>query len=204
MIGAIENRILARLREASEAGLLGYRYRTLETYPEDWDAYLKEKGPIVAPAAWVTFAGWGQPEQSNPLRATGQFGLVVMAENARNETATRHGGPVAGEPGSYQLIEDAVALLAGQDLGLEIGGIEIGSLRFVRKLEALNERKVSMLALELRTRFVPTTPLLPDDGIGDFTTFHANWDVPAFAELGPLPADDRADATDHVTLETAE
>lgn len=41
----------------------------------------------------------------------------------------------------------------------------------------------------------------PGDDVGDFRTFHANWDVPPHGNvLMPLPADDTADATDHVTI----
>jgi len=37
--------------------------------------------------------------------------------------------------------------------------------------------------------------------IGDFRTFHANWDIPPHGNvLAPLPADATADATDHVTI----
>jgi len=46
--------------------------------------------------------------------------------------------------------------------------------------------------------------LVPDvANLGDFKTFHADWDIPPFGNvLPPLPADATADATDHVTLET--
>jgi hypothetical protein len=53
------------------------------------------------------------------------------------------------------------------------------------------------------------TTTLEDDAIpeaanlGDFVTWHANWDIPPFGNVPmPLPADDKADATDNVTLET--
>ena len=213
MIAAIENAIIARLRAASDADVLGYRFRTLETYPDNWDEYLKEKGEIRAPAAWVTNAGWRRvPSDDGRARIDLTFGVVVMAENARNETATRHGGPIAAEPGSYQLIEDVAALLGGHDLGLDIGGLRIGSLQFVARLAALKERKVSMLALELATEVAAPESIQFGPGtIDDFTDFHANWDIPPHggvdadpAEAGvQLPADDQADATDHIVLEQA-
>ena len=58
MIAAIETAILARLKAASDAEVLGYRLKTLETYPDEWDQYLKDKGPINAPAEWVTFSAF--------------------------------------------------------------------------------------------------------------------------------------------------
>lgn len=39
------------------------------------------------------------------------------------------------------------------------------------------------------------------DRVGDFRTFHANWDIPPHGNvLAPLPADATADATDHVAI----
>jgi phage gp37-like protein len=215
MMDRIENGILARLKAASDAGVLGYRYKTLETYPVDWDDYIDEKGAgLPAPAAWATFAGWRPRDRedigSSSIIAT--FGLVVLAQNLRGETATRHGGPDQDrEPGSYLMVMHAAALLAGQDFGLPIGSLEIGALRFVPRLPAWKERKVSMLALELITGF-NIEGLDLDGELANFATFHANWDIRPFggvdadaeAEGVQLPADDEADATDHVELEISE
>lgn len=211
MIAAIENAILARLRAASDADVLGYKYRTLETYPAEWDVYLKDKGPIAAPAAWVTFAGWRRlPDSADQRpRVRLSFGLVVMAENARNETAQRHGGPIVSEPGSYQLAEDAAALLGGHSLGLDIGGLAIGSLNIVGRLPAIKERPVSMLALELTSDVSASDGSFGEAALGDFETFHANWDIPPHGGIDAdlvepgiqIPDDDNADATDTVTLE---
>lgn len=212
MIGAVENAILARLKAAADADVLGYRWASLETYPEDWDAYLKDKVALRAPAAWVVFGGWGSGgagERQTPwLPAT--FGLVVMAENLRNEQASRHGDPAdAAKPGSYQLVEDAVGLLAGEDLNLPIAPFVIGSCRFVRAPAAMRERKLSMLALELRTQLqfdLRGFAGEPDD----FIHFHVDWDAPPHGAgrdgtpiggdpwTGPDP--DTADATDDVIL----
>jgi phage gp37-like protein len=211
MIAAIENAITARLQAASDADILGYKYRTLETYPAEWDAYLKDKGPIPAPAGWVTFAGWRRVPDSADQRPRVRlsFGLVVMSENARNETAQRHGGPIAAEPGSYQLAEDAVQLLAGRTLGLDMGGLVVGSLNIVGRLPAIRERPVSMLALELTTDVLVADGSFGEEPLDDFETFHANWDIPPHGGIDAAPAtpgiqipdDAHADATDTVTLE---
>src|SRR3546814_12205764 len=66
--------------------------------------------------------------------------------NKRNETAQRHGGkdadgdPIATEPGSYQLLIDAVSILGNQDLGLSIDRLVVGQARGVRKRS--EERRV--------------------------------------------------------------
>jgi phage gp37-like protein len=212
VIDQIENAILARVRAASDAGVLGYRYQTFETYPADWDEYLKDKSALAAPGIWVTFGGWRAVEAESMDRARVEliFGIVVMAENLRSETATRHGGPSpANEPGSYRLAVDAARLLFGQDLGLDMAGLRLGALHFVRRFPAWKERRVSMLAIELRTD-VAFVALDHDDpaGLDDFLAFHANWDVPAHGNVdadparpgAQIPADASADATDHLNL----
>jgi phage gp37-like protein len=220
MIAQIELAMIAALKAASDVGVLGYAWRTLETYPEEWDSYLKEKGDWKSPAAWAVFAGANAirfTDHGNVRLQGAQFGLVVAAENLRNETATRHGGPAgAGEPGSYQLALDALAILSGSDLGLDIDQLVPRSLRLVRPFEALRERKVSMIALQFETAFEVTT-LPPEAALDDFKTLHLDWDVPPLA-LGkggaidgdpdedgiqlPAPADGpgSADASDHLTL----
>ena len=73
-IAEVENAMLGRLRAASDADVLGYKYRTLESYPEEFDEYLKTeiKGGAQFPAAWVVFGGWRRPTQAlrkySPLR----------------------------------------------------------------------------------------------------------------------------------------
>ena len=209
MSAAIENAMLARLKAAADAGVLGYKWRTLETYPENWDEYFKEK-TVQAPAAWVVFAGMKNAEEqdSGDVHARASFGLVIMAENARNETARRHGSP--GTPGSYQLRDDAIGLIVGQSFGLPISRMQFIDCRSVRPVAAIEARKVSMYALEFQTTMI----FQPQDfedvlGIADFTSFHANWDVPGFGGIDADPAspglqipdDAHADATDHVELQ---
>lgn len=209
MIGAIENAILARLKAASDADLLGYTYKTLESYPTDWDAYLSDK-TIRAPGAWVVFGGFhgGQAVSIGNLTAVGQYGLVVMAENARNETAQRQGGPVAGEPGSYQLAEDAIALLHGWDPGVVgASALKATALHQVRSQAIVKQRRISMLAVSFDVPmgfYAMLNGPLNGGVAGDFATFHANWDVPGHSIPAgtALPADGLADATDIVQLET--
>lgn len=210
MIAAIENGIIALLKAASDADRLGYRYRSFDTYPEDWDEYLKDKNALPAPAVWAVFAGGRRIEGPNvqpTLRLT--FGVLFMAENMRNETATRHGGVGPGEPGSYQLAEDGAQLLVGHDLGLAIGPFELVSIRLAGRFPALKERKVSMTALELTTDTAIVASDFDQDGLPPFELFHANWDIPPHGNVDgdpdepgvQIPADATADATDDVQLE---
>jgi len=200
VIAAIEKGVLEALRDAGASDLFGYRYRTLETYPDDWDAYLKEVRVLNAPAAWCVFLGIGKmvEEEDGTVRGEARFGLVVAAENLRNEEATRHGH--GAKPGSYQLAIDAVTLLAGSDLGLDIGRLKPRQMRLVARDDEQRKRKLSLMLIELATdlpfeAFVDAEP-------GSFITFNVNWDVPEFGNVGPdIPDDANADATDRVTLE---
>ena len=213
MIAEIENAIIAALLAAGEDGLLPFSFARLESYPVDWDEYLKEKsGLLRAPAGWIVFAGWGNPANSDSDRPVlpATFGLVVMAENQRNELATRHGDPVdASKPGSYTLIEQSARFLSGKDFGLPIEAIEIGACRHVRPPEAMKERNISMMSVELRTGFIVTAIEPPVGEDDQFVTFHANWDIPVFGNVdaapgtpgNQIPADATADATDNLTME---
>src|SRR3546814_17769329 len=97
---------------------------------------------------------------------------------------------------------DAMKLLRGQTLGLgdDIDALEIGAVRSVRPTPMIMERKLSVFALEVRTTlYIDTSDTEANDDIGDFATFHANWDITPFGNVQPpLPADDEADATDNV------
>lgn len=209
MIGAIENGLIGVLRDAGEAGTLGYRYRTLDSYPSNWDAYLKEKGQIRTPAAWAVFIGFSDGVdrgEDTGAEFEARFAVVVAAQNLRNETASRHGGPnPVAEPGSYQLAEDAVRLLSRSDLGLQlVRPIEVLRVEPMQRDAETRTARFSMIALECKCAIA----LGPFEGAGnpaDFTAFHADWDVPAFgdvtlnAEAPFLPAAD-PDAEDLLEL----
>ncbi|MCM3419055.1 phage protein Gp37 [Sphingopyxis alaskensis] len=218
MIAAIELAMIGALAAAGADGsdpVLGYGYRTLETYPADWDEYFREKTDWNAPGAWAVFAG------ATSLSLTGggtilvegaQFGLVVGAENLRGERETRHGGPdPLNEPGSYRLALDALAILSGNPLGLPIRALEPKRLLLVRPSALMIERKASLIALQFETTF-EIDPLDPSAGIEDLEKVHLDWDVPPFGGVDgdpvedgiqlPAPADGpgSADASDHLIL----
>jgi phage gp37-like protein len=208
MIAAIENAILAKLKAAADDDVLGYKFGLLESYPEDWDEYLKDKPNWRGTAAWVAFAGCGEQIHTDDgqLHWPATFFLVVAAESSRNETARRHGETgAAAQPGSYQMLTDAVSLLAGQDLDLAIQPFTIGSARLVRNPAQLAQRNVSSYAVELKTTiFVQRFA----EEMGNFRLFHANWDVRPFGNVDgdddtpgkQIPADETADATDHLEI----
>lgn len=206
-IAAVENAILDRLKAAGDAGVLGYHYRTRDTYPADFDAFLKQKikGDRPFPAAWVVFGGWRAPVDTGAaLQAPAVFMVVVAAQNLRNETATRHGAGEA-EVGSYQLMLDTAALLHGQNLGLDIGALQLGPCRSVRPTPTIIERQLSLYALEFTTQLPIEVSTFPVADLADFATFHADWDVPPIGNVStdlpaPTEGEGAADAADTVEL----
>ena len=204
MIAAIENAVLQLLRQAGEQGRLGYRFVTLETYPDEWDAYLKDKVKLRCPGAWCVFLGVVGMELSDDGVTYGlaRFATVLAAESLRNEQATRHG--LGNKPGSYQLGWDAIGLLAGNSLDVaDMGHIVPRRLALVGRTAETRKQGISLIAFEWEAR-VPIVQLVADGELADFETFHANWDVPPFGGIGPgLPDDEPADATDTVILEGA-
>lgn len=201
MIGAVENALVEVLRQAGDSGQLGYVYRTLESYPEEFDAYLKErKVPLRCPAAWAVFLGIDRGDDAEDdagFMGEARFALVVAAENLRNETATRHGGP--GEPGSYQLAIDAVRLLSGNALEpLELTHpVTVEGLRLVARSPEIRKAGLSLVAIALSCT-IPFGQFPRDDA--PFDTLHVDWDIPAFGNVGPeLPAAD-PDAADQMEL----
>lgn len=207
MIGAIENAILARLKAASDAGVLGYQFRTLKTYGTDFDDRVEaEEVKDQWPAAWIVFSSWPAPTELAPgtWEVSPTFTLVLGARNFRNEQATRHGA-ADGAVGSYQLIQDAVVLLQGRKLGLDMMPLAPGACRSLFNAD-LARQGVSLFAVDFSTSFI-TEPQADADELDDFTDFHANWDVPPFGNVaadGELPDDAGADATDHVELPAPE
>ena len=194
MIAAIENGMVAALKAAADAGALGYAWRTLETYPDDFDSYLKNKGELRHPAAWAVFLSFGETNDvgdTDGLIGTGRFALVVAAKNIRNETATRHGGPdQMAEPGSYQLAIDASRILSGHSLGGILSKpVAVQSMRLVARTPEMRTQGLSLMAIELRCDFALGVLDPPEGSVGDFSRFHVDWDVPPLGNVAaPLPA----------------
>lgn len=201
MIGRVENAMLERISAASLAGVVAYTYATLETWPKAFDEYLQEK-VIRYPAAWAAFAGAHKVERVTVgrWRAHCAFGLVVAAQNLRNEAARRLGGS-ASEPGSYQLATDALQILADQSLGLDIDAFTAASILAVETPDIPKLRQISIYAVSFDTAiYFDAAPIAAN--IADFEAFHTNWDPAPFGHVDrdALPDDAAAVASDNVLL----
>ncbi|MDP3427835.1 MAG: DUF1834 family protein, partial [Humidesulfovibrio sp.] len=117
--------------------------------------------------------------------------------NLRNEAATRKGDKV--HVGTYQMLKDVRALLAGQDFGLEIDNLRPGRVRSMVNAR-FQAQGVSVYAMEWHTRY-------------DYRVTERGTDVspaqaaslPELSGLGInyhlLPDDGVADAVDLITLQ---
>lgn len=200
MIGAIEAAIAARIKAASDEGVLGYALRHVGTYAAQLDDDLARIAPQM-PAVWVVLNELGRRQPiAGGWETPATFAVIVATRNLRNEQATRHGG-AAGEVGSYQIVMDVRALLADQTLGLDIEPLVPGRVTSLFN-GRVRDTKASIYACEVLTAF--SEEAVPDaEDLDDFETFHADWDIPPHGNVeAPLPAAD-ADASDTVTLETA-
>lgn len=203
-IGAIEDAIKSRFNTAQAAGALGY-HPDLRTYAGEFSADI---GRAVQrwPTLLIVYAGASLTKEARATFAMRHsFGVICMARSLRNEEEGRRGD--GAEPGSYQLIDDTLALISG----LVVFGEDKRPIctplipRAVRPL--LNDRPdaqlLSIYAVDFDTE-LSHEMLPPTAELGDFNILHTNWDVPLFGNVSTeLPADETADATDHTIINPA-
>lgn len=198
MMDVIEDGMIARVKAASDADELGYRFRTLATYGGELDDTVLREIVRQLPAGWVVYAGERLIDMGDGrFDSAPRFSFMVAAESARNESASRRGDGT--NPGAYQLVKDVKALLAWQTLGLDIEPLVPREVRTLFNGRTRDDQ-VAIFAIEFTTLYGNT--FVHDAPIDDFTNFHADWDVPAFGDHDSVPLDPAdADATDDVTLE---
>lgn len=199
MIAALELAILQQLQGAADAGVLGYRWFNLDTFPDQFEQYLQKVGNLRTPSAWAVFLGMDKGEDQGDdtgWTARCRFALVVAAQNMRNEDKSRHGN--GAEPGSYQLTEDAIRILSGNDLGLHlVETITVVGARLVSRTSEMARQGLSLMAIELECR----APFgVFDQDFGEFRSLHVDWDIPPHGNVEPpLPAAD-PDAEDLIEV----
>lgn len=218
---AIETGMIARLRDASKQDvgdppvpLLGYRLRQVELYDGQLSGGPKRLAEAVrvVPAVWIAF-------ETGRLGADGlwlaTFTAVCATRNARNVAAARQGAG-AGEVGVYQVAKDVAGLLDGQAFGVDsitaMRAVDV-DLRFNAEFE---DTRAAIAIVTFHARWDPdasTGPLGDSfrlegepnaEGMGEFATFHVDWDIPPFSEPPPavLPADPPLDAADTIIIPT--
>lgn len=195
MLGIIEDAIMRRIAEAGLPYL-----RTVATYGGELDDAL-DQAVRRFPAVWVAFQAEGEGQPLNTAksvyRVPAAWVVLVAARNLRNEAATRKGDKV--HVGSYQMLKDVRALLAGQDFGLEIDNLRPGRVRSMVNAR-FQAQGVSVYAMEWHTKY---DYRVTERGTNVSPAQAAS--LPELSGLGLnyhlLPDDDVADAVDLITLQ---
>jgi phage gp37-like protein len=213
MIGALEDAIICRLREAFQG-----RVREVDHKPAKFDADELLRILTMAPAIYVAFLGW-QRSARLPGSVMTTFGVYLVASNASGERARRRGD--AATIGAYEM---AVVTAAALDRWVPEGAASQMEVQSCENLYASVFEKNGITVYGLVCD-VPVqiqdgwgVPVLDDAARGagadappsfldDFITFHADQDIPPFGNVAtPPPAPttgaNRADAVLRVTLPT--
>jgi phage gp37-like protein len=216
VIGALEDAIICRLREAFQG-----RVREVDHKPAKFDADELLRILTMAPAIYVAFLGW-QRSARLPGSVMTTFGVYLVASNASGERARRRGDEAT--IGAYEM---AVVTAATLDRWVPEGAASQIEVQSCENLYASVFEKNGITVYGL----VCDVPVQIQDGWGvpvldnaapgagtdadappsfldDFITFHADQDIPPFGNVAtPPPAPEaganRADAVLRVTLPTA-
>lgn len=159
MIGELEDAIVARIKAAQAAGLWPYKLLTIDTYGGQIDE--STQSTFRFPAVFVAFTRMKQKQMvgERDRMVVVHLTLYIAARNPRNERATRHGD--MHEPGSFQIVEDLIALLENQRLGMPmvqpLMHTEVETLFVARKSDGANAE--SILAVSFECQFIWRTAL---------------------------------------------
>jgi phage gp37-like protein len=198
MIGALEDAIICRLREAFQN-----RVREVDHKPAKFDAEELLRILTMAPAIYVAFLGW-QRSARLPGSVMTTFGVYLVASNASGERARRRGDEAT--IGAYEM---AVLTAATLDRWVPEGAASQIEVQSCENLYASVFEKNGITVYGL----VCDVPVqIQDDWsqpktLDDFITFHADQDIPPFGNVAtPPPAPttgaNRADAVVRITLPT--
>ena len=199
MIGEIEQAIIDRIKAAQAADVLGYKLKTIGTWGGDNSDDLRRLVKSF-PAVWVIYAGETPGRHTSRYQEyTARFNIVIAAQSLRNEKQARRGS--SGNVGSYQILQDVKSLILNSRLALDIQPVRPGRVTPLIN-EKSNEHLASLYGLEVSVVY-REDQVGETNSLDDFNTFHANWDLPEFGNVGQdgIPDDENADSTSHLTLQ---
>lgn len=200
MIGQIEQAMIDRIEAFSKdpAEPLGYRLKKVASYAGEFSDNNIRQVIRDVPAVWVMFDGArASTNTERRVKFEARFGVFVATGSLRSEKEGRHGG--GQTVGAYTILGHVIEILNGQQLGLQIDKLKAGEIRFIFGDQSDNQL-ASIYAITFTTAFELES--LDDLGeMGEFKIFHPNWDIPIHGNVEKtLPADETADATDHVEI----
>lgn len=183
----LEDAVIARIQQASDANTLGYRFKHVDSYGGEFDDESFFAQFRQFPAAWVTVGG-DKPKRigARSYLCAVKLAVMVGARNVRGERHTRRGA--VGEPGVYQMLQDVRDLLDGQKLALPIRPLQLGAARTLFNTR-LASGALAVFAAEFDTEFTYTAP---EAAAPDLTAIGLNYYL--------KPGDDQVDAADLLTL----
>jgi phage gp37-like protein len=211
VIGALEDAIICRLREAFDG-----RVKEVDHKPARFDAEELQRVLSNAPGIYVAFLGWQRVERPpGCVRAT--FGAYIVAANASGEVARRRGDQVT--IGAYEMAILTAATLerwlpAGAAAPIEVQSCENLYATAFEKAGRTVYGLVCDVPVQIQDAWgVPQidagdgSAAAPPGFLDNFVTFHADQDIPPFGNVAtPPPAPttgaSRADAVVRVTLPT--
>lgn len=150
LITDIEAAIVERLRQG-----LGRLTCNVGSYGGEMDG---EPAEVIRqlPGVWVTFGGIQKTERTgtsrNRFMAHGRFVVIVGDRSVRSEAASRVGGPLLEEVGTYRMVSAVRRLLSGQDMGLTIDHLVPGRVRTLFNTQ-LEKQAFSVFACEFDTKW---------------------------------------------------
>ena len=149
-LAELESTLLEAIRTAPALSYL----RTVEPVSERSFDFARGDFIVVPPAVLTFFLAAGLRSRDLSARTydyNPRFLLFAVASNLRGPAAEKLGGPVAGEIGVYQLLDDLKASLAGARLTLPTAGFEPQVELAAESLEAFTP-DFSVYSLEILIR----------------------------------------------------
>lgn len=162
---------------------------------------------------------WQPPERSQPRELRGWF-IRRLATRELDDTSTKTVVQIDWQIRGYMALQDALAsevtfdnlveqLRHAFQADLTLGGLlddelVAGAPLGPQLVESAPYMFAGVLCHGVRLDWTTSfnrEQAEADPSIGDFRIFHANWDIPPIGNVvPPLPADETADATDHVII----
>lgn len=162
----------AGLVAAIKASSLAARLRLVGTLPDQSGDSLVKRFAADAPAAYVTLGNFSSESTGVRLRAA----VVCVARNASGSEAARQGdGKMIG---MYQIMDAVMAILHDASAGGATWSVVGGEFMENNKVY---ESGLAAGVVKLETIGPVTLPLPDLDRLGDFATFHADYDFDPLA-----------------------
>jgi len=190
MLAEFEDAIIALVKNAT----LGTKLRTVAGLPDlDGDNLVKRLA-AEAPAVYVA----PQPFAVKSGNALLRFGVACVARNSRGQEAARKGDGIT--IGLSQMLDGVMPLL---DAHYAVTGVDFMSDAALYAAGLY----VAVVTIEMRAG-VQLPPALDAAALGEFVTFHADYDLPPFVSAGEHnkwldePADHSASAPELTATQT--